>query len=160
MLLIEQVVTIGVVDFQVADVNLELVSGHLSHSFEDIRECSWNDATISVPFCTTRDSECLTRARLSVSEYGAIVTLKAAINHILCDLLKDSLLLREHVKDASELELVVVILDLSVAQTVSLEVKLDFALVWCQSQTRVRLLGWPYSQVHLNALLLRYFAHF
>ena len=91
------------------------MGGHLSYPFEDIRECSWNDTAISVLLCTTCDSESLTGTRLPVGENGAIVTLKTAINHILRDCLKNSLLLREHVKDASKLELIVVIFDLSVA---------------------------------------------
>ena len=121
---------------------------------EDVRECARNNASISIPLSTSRDREGLARSCLTISENGAVVALEASVNHVLGDFVKYALLLCQHIEDAIEAELVVVVFDLSVAKSITLEVEFDFAVLGGQSKTRVRLLRRANSEEHLNALLL------
>ena len=125
-----------------------------SHVLENVGECAGNNASIGIPLSTSRDREGLARSCLPISKNGAVVALEASIDHILGDFLKNTLLLCQHVEDASEAELVVVVFDLSVAKSITLEVEFDFAVIGGQGQTRVRLLRRANSEEHLNALLL------
>ena len=159
MFLIKKVIAIGIVDLKVADADLELAGSLFSHVLEYVTEGSRDYATISISLSATRDSKCLSRASLSVGKYGAIVALEGSIDHVLGHLVEDGLLLGQHVEDAVELEHVVVVLDLLMAQTIPLKVELHLAIIWGQGQTWVRLLRWPYPQIDLDALLLA-FAHF
>ena len=155
MRLVQQIVAILVVNLQVADVHLELVSRVLPDVLENVRQGSRNDATISVTFRASSYREGLSRTSLSVGENCAIVALETPIDHILGDLIKDSFLLRQHVKDACELEDIVVVLDLGVPQSVALEIELYLSVVGRQRQARIWLLSRAYAQVHLNSLLFR-----
>ena len=121
---------------------------------ENVGECAGNNASISIPLSTSRDREGLARSRLPIGENGAVVAIEASVNHVLRDFLKNTLLLCQHIEDAMEAELVVVVFDLSVAKSITLEVEFDFAVIGGQSQARVRLLRWAYPEEHLNALLL------
>ena len=125
-----------------------------SHVRENVGERARNDASISIPLSTSCDREGLARSCLPISENGAVVAVEASVNHILGNLLKNTLLLCQHIEDASEAELVVVVFDLSVAKSITLEVEFDFAVIGGQGQTRVRLLSWAHPEEHLNALLL------
>ena len=59
MLLVQEVIAIGIVDLKIADADLELVRGHLSHPREDVRQSPGDDAAIGVPFSAARDRESL-----------------------------------------------------------------------------------------------------
>ena len=132
MLLIQEIIAICVVDLKVADADFELVSGHLSHTLEDVGQSSRDDTTVSVSLSASRDCKCLSRSCLTVCKYGAIIAFETPINHIFGHFVKDCLLLGKHVKNARKLELVVIVFDLSMPQTVSLKIKLYFTLIRCQ----------------------------
>ena len=100
-----------------------------SHVRENVGECARNNASISIPLSTSRDREGLARSCLPISEDGAVVAVEASVNHVLRDFLKNRRLLCQHIEDASEAELVVVVFDLSVAKSVTLEVEFDFAVI-------------------------------
>jgi hypothetical protein len=92
---------------------------------ENVRKCSRNYTPISIAFCTTSYREGLARARLAVREDSAVVAFEARVYHFFGHCRVDPLLLGYHVKNAIKLEVVVVVFDFSVAQTISLEVQLN-----------------------------------
>ena len=111
---------------------LDLVLGVFRDLVKYVRQCARNDTSVCVSFRSTGDGECFTWAWLSIRKDGAIVAIKAAIHHVFGHRVEHALLSGQHVENAIESELVVVILDLSVPQPISLEGELYFALVWCE----------------------------
>ena len=154
MCLVQQIVAILVVNLHVADVHLELVCGVLSNMLKNVRQGARNDTTVSIALGATRYRESLSRSRLSVGENSAIVAIETPIDNILGNFVKDSFLLRQHVKDSCELENVVIILDLSVSQPITLEIELYLSSIGCQSQAWIWFLSRAHSTEHLNSLLL------
>ena len=127
--------------------------GLFAHAPKNIRQGARDDATVSVALGTTRDREGLARACLPVRENCPIVPIKATVDYILCYLVENALLLRQHIEDAVKSELVIVFLDLSVTQAIALDVKLDFAIVGRHCQSYVWLLSRPHPKINLNSLL-------
>lgn len=95
---------------------------------ENVGERSWNDASIRIALSASSYSKGLAWTSLAVGEDGAIIAFKARLDHVFHDWAEDCLLLREHVKDAIEFKLEVILLYLLVPQTVSRKVELDFTL--------------------------------
>ena len=157
VILIKQIVSVPIVDFEIAHIDFEGVCGCVFNMTKNVGQCSRNDASVHVALSPARYCESLARPRLPVRKNGAIVAVKAPIDHILRHFLKNTLLFGEHVENAVELELVIVVLDFSVPQTVPLEVELNLAFIWGQRQTKVWLFGGSHTQKHLNAFRFTHF---
>lgn len=114
MILIKQIESCLVIDFQIADTNFEPCLVILFHLAEYVAERAWNDTSISITFCTTSYGESLTWASLTISKNCAIITFKAIINDIFGDIFKDWLLLGQHIKNASVHKVVVIVTNLIV----------------------------------------------
>lgn len=129
---------------------------------KNIRKCSWNDASISVPLSTACDRESLSRPRLAIGKYGSIITRKAALDHVLHHLLKNTLLLSKHIKNAVEFKHVVLSPCLLILKAILLNVKLYLVFISVYLQLlQVRFLGGPNPNKHLNAILrFSFFWHF
>jgi len=52
-----------------------------------------------------------------------------------------------------KLELIVIVFDFLMTETISLEIEFDLAVLLAKRETRIRFLGRPYSNEDLNALL-------
>ena len=127
MVLVEKIIAIGVVKFQVADVDLESGVSLLLEVVEDVRQRAGDQSSVCIPLRSSSDRECLARTCLSISEYRAVISLKTAVDHISRDLIEDSLLLGEHVEYTMEHEGIVVVLYLCMAQTIALEIEFSLA---------------------------------
>jgi hypothetical protein len=82
---------------------------------EDVRQCPWDNSAIRVPLGTTGDGECFAGTGLPVRENRSVVALEGPVDHVQGHVIEDALLLREHVKDPVENEVVIVVFDLVVA---------------------------------------------
>jgi len=133
MIFIKEIEARLIVNFHIADTHFELRLSIFRNVTEDIRKRSRYDTAVNISFSASCNCECLARTGLSISKNGAIIAFKARINHIFCNLIKDSFLLCQHVENAVECELVVVIFYFVVAQAVSLKIELYFPLVRLQT---------------------------
>ena len=127
MVLVEKIIAIGVVKFQVADVDLESGVSLLLEVVEDVRQRAGDQSSVCIPLCSSSDRECLPRTCLSISEYRAVISLKTAVDHVSRDFIEDSLLLGKHVEYTMELECIVVVLYLCMTQTIALEIEFGLA---------------------------------
>ena len=59
VVLVEEIVTIGIVNFQVADVDLERGVCLLLDMVKDVRNCAWNQTSVRVAFSSSSDCKCL-----------------------------------------------------------------------------------------------------
>ena len=145
MVFVQQVVPCFVINFEVAYADLEFHRAVFLSFTEDVTKSPWYDTPVSVSFCPACNRKCFPRASLSICEDSAVVTIEAIINHITSHCIENLLLFRKHVEYSVVLKLVVVIFDFVVSETVSLEIKLDFPIVWSQTQSVIRLLCWTDS---------------
>ena len=127
MVFVQKIEARLIVNFHVADAHFELRLGVFRNVTEDVRKRSRYDTAVSIAFSASCDCESLARPGLAISKDGAIVTFEARVNHIFCNFIKDSFLLCQHVKNAVECKLVVVVFNFVVTQTISLKVKLYFS---------------------------------
>ena len=59
MVLVEKIIAIGVVKFQVADVDLESGVSLLLEVVEDVRQRAGDQSSVCIPLCASSDLECL-----------------------------------------------------------------------------------------------------
>ncbi len=129
------------------------MGGHFPDALKDIAKCSWDDSAIGVFLSTACNCKSFTGTSLAISKNSSIVTIKAAIDCVFSNLLEDGLLLRHHVENPIEFELIVIVFDFLVTKTIALEVELHLPVIWRQCQTRIGLLRRSNPQEHLDALL-------
>ena len=99
---------------------------------EDVGDRAWNNTSVSVSLRASRNGKSLARSSMTIREDGPVVPVEARVNHISHHCIENTLLLRNHVEDPVELELIVVVLDLLNAKAISLKVELHLALVRIQ----------------------------
>ena len=97
MVFVEEIIAIVVVNFQITDVNIILMSRILLYFAENVRKSSWDDATVGVSFCTSSNSKCLSTSRLSIRKYSTIVPIKRIFNNIFGNGVENSFLASQHV---------------------------------------------------------------
>lgn len=103
--------------------------GRLLDMAKDVAQSPRNDASICIPFRPSRYGKGLSGASLAISEDGSVITLKAIFYHVLHHVLKNCLLLRDHIENAIKLKLEVVFLDFVVPKAVSLKVELHLSFL-------------------------------
>jgi len=79
---------------------------------ENVGDRARNDTTVSVSLSTSRDCKCLARTSLTIGKDCPVIALEARVDHVRHHRVENTLLLREHVEDPVELEIIVVVLDL------------------------------------------------
>ena len=133
MILVQQVKASLIVNFKVADTDLESGCIVFLDLAEYIAQCARNNTSISVSFGATSNCKSLTRASLTIRENCSIITFKASVNYIFCDVVKDLLLFGKHVENTIVDEVVVIITNFVVAQAISLEVELNLTTLICKT---------------------------
>jgi len=64
MILIEQIISCVIINFQIADVDIVLMCGSFLDLSKNVAEWSWYDTSISIPLSTSGHGESLSRTSL------------------------------------------------------------------------------------------------
>jgi hypothetical protein len=129
VIFVEKIEARLIVDLHVADTYFELRLSVFWNVTKYVGQRSRDNSPVRVPFSAPGDCEGLTWPGLAISKYSSIVAFEARVDDVFCNFIKNSFLLRHHVKDSVERELIVVIFYFIVTQAFPLEVELYFSLI-------------------------------
>ena len=115
VVLIQQIISAVIIDFQIAHINLVRVRATLGDFVKNVGDGSWDNTSISISLSTSRDSVGLTGACLTIGKDCPVITFETTINHVLRDGVEYCLLLCEHVQHTIENEIMYSIFNILVA---------------------------------------------